>query len=449
MAVQEVDNSADAVNGFLNLFETGELSDIEIKVGNKRFQTHRVVLCMASDVLKTMLMSNFWPEGRTNKVILREDPECETVFEIFLRYLYTGKIVLSKVNVMPLLILADKYNVSTLSESCLNYMRTNCCLETVENMIPWLQYAIMCGYREIEDTCFQCISNNFSLIFDTDEFLSLNKETLEKFLRNSELVVNSEIVLYWHLYKWVLKNASEDSMEEMFLSLARHVRFPMIPFEKLVLLEKDELMNRNKDFFLQTIFLCMRFHHGLPIPMPKNRFHAFEMETQFLPRIYQLSDDTCCTYNIHVSNVSKMEEGAEHGAFFSTPVSFTERDRHIHQDWNVGFYPRGVKYEPCLMIGVPNNRLNGMMFRTVRLAFSTNCEKRTKFKISVLITVLGKQCFTYKSVTKDAIFDRDCTRFNFDDVIPFDEVCKKDSPYKSGGDSINLDIYIRPVHQLY
>lgn len=58
-----------------------------------------------------MLMKPEWTECHKSKVELQEMPECEKVFGCFLEYLYTGKLVITHTNVMPILALADKYIV--------------------------------------------------------------------------------------------------------------------------------------------------------------------------------------------------------------------------------------------------------------------------------------------------------------------------------------------------
>jgi hypothetical protein len=39
-----------------------------------------------------MLMNSKWSESQEKKIVLRESPACAAVFEVFLKYLYTGKI---------------------------------------------------------------------------------------------------------------------------------------------------------------------------------------------------------------------------------------------------------------------------------------------------------------------------------------------------------------------
>lgn len=445
MAVQEINNSGETLDRYDQLLETGDLSDIEIKVGNRKFQTHRLVLCTASDVLKTMLMSEFWPEGRSKRVVLREDPECAAIFEVFLHYLYTGKVTLDQTNVLPMLILADKYNVSHLSKSCLQYMCLNCCDMRV---ISWLHYAVICGYRELEDRCSMFISNNFNSVVISNEFLNLDKEKLIQFLKSSDLVVNSEYLLYTCVKKWINNAVSGGEQEDvLFHDLIKHIRFPMMSMQELLMLEKDPLMNNYKDVFLTNMFVSLRHHTGAAVQLPQKFLQALEMQKQFIPRIYLTEK---WSTDMYLEKVSKIKGHQVRGAFFSTPVSCSYSDESNHQDWHVMFYPKGVKYEPCIYIGVPHNLLNpGGVFEIVRLAFCTNCEKQTRYKISVLVlgqpTRLAGGDYVYSSITKDAIFDKDCTRFNLENVIPFDEVTKQLSPYKAKPDTLHLKIVIRPV----
>ena len=87
-----------------------------------------------------MLMNKNWAEHEERRIILKETPACQNVFEVlkyyreftssvvylksqptctilvqvFLKYLYTGKIQVDYANVIPILQLADKYNVKDL-----------------------------------------------------------------------------------------------------------------------------------------------------------------------------------------------------------------------------------------------------------------------------------------------------------------------------------------------
>lgn len=56
-------------------------------------------------------MNPEWNECRESVIELKEEPCCSVVFPQFLKYLYVGQIRISLQTVMPMLALADKYNI--------------------------------------------------------------------------------------------------------------------------------------------------------------------------------------------------------------------------------------------------------------------------------------------------------------------------------------------------
>lgn len=402
-----------------------------------------MVLCMSSDVFKTMLSSNTWPEGRSNLIVLQEDAQCAAVFEIFLKYLYIGQVNLDKNDVLPLLTLADKYNVSDLSRSCLEYIRENCSPQSKHVVISWLQYALMCGYKLVEEVCLNFIMRNFESVMNTNAFLNTSKEVLMTFLHSSDLVVNGEYSLYRALKKWLLENECENGEDtnNLFTSIMEHIRFPMMHLSELAALENDQLVNEHKQFYLRHIFSAMKYHTcslGLDwvSVSPKDRRR---WDKQFVPRIYETESWSTI---IIVENLSSVKEGEVRGAFFTTPSSYSDADQHTHLDWHVMFYPKGVVYDSCVMINVPINLINpSVVIKHVRLALSTQCETKRRFKITTLIVAKDdvEEEFAYDTQTRNAIFDKNHALFNFDDLY------KSHSIYKPDIDTLKIKIVIRPV----
>lgn len=165
------------------LYGDQDLSDIQIMVGHTVFYVHKLVLCCSSDVLRVMLTNPQWPESQRSKVVLKEEPECVAVFPAFIQYLYTGIIHLNHDTVMPLLMLADKYNVKDLREVCSNYMSSH--LVSVvhrSRAVSWLQYAQLCAHNELAFACAEFIRLNFHKVSSSSDFLLLEKENLMHFL---------------------------------------------------------------------------------------------------------------------------------------------------------------------------------------------------------------------------------------------------------------------------
>lgn len=128
-----MNNSTSVLHKIATLYAEQLMSDICLVVGNKRYPAHRVILCASSEVfqvypvdcmstavtsrflsfihLQVMLMNPEWSECRESVIELKEEPLCSEVFPQFLRYLYVGQIRISLQTVMPMLALADKYNI--------------------------------------------------------------------------------------------------------------------------------------------------------------------------------------------------------------------------------------------------------------------------------------------------------------------------------------------------
>ncbi len=99
---------------FMDLFDSGLFSDVEIKCGDQTFKCHKAVLAIRSDVLARMLLSDF-KEGQENVVVIKEiDPE---VLRIMLMYIYSGMISTEHITVQ-LFRAAHLYNVNRLANEC-------------------------------------------------------------------------------------------------------------------------------------------------------------------------------------------------------------------------------------------------------------------------------------------------------------------------------------------
>ncbi len=58
-------------------------------------------------------------------------------------------------------------------------MLSHCDPEAEEYLTSWQQYAILCGYAELEEICHTYISNNFESVMHTRQFKNFSKEILE------------------------------------------------------------------------------------------------------------------------------------------------------------------------------------------------------------------------------------------------------------------------------
>lgn len=107
----QMNNATSVLHKIANMYAEQLMSDICLVVGDNRYPAHRVILCASSEVFQVMLMNPEWSECRESVIELKEEQCCVEVFPQFLKYLYVGQIRISLTAVMPMLALADKYNI--------------------------------------------------------------------------------------------------------------------------------------------------------------------------------------------------------------------------------------------------------------------------------------------------------------------------------------------------
>jgi BTB/POZ domain. len=86
------------------------VSYIPLLIG-ERLRKGNVLTLICNFINQVMLMNPEWSESQESCVVLQETPACAAIFGDFIQYFYTGQIRINHLRVMPILALADKYNV--------------------------------------------------------------------------------------------------------------------------------------------------------------------------------------------------------------------------------------------------------------------------------------------------------------------------------------------------
>ena len=259
-----MDNSSEVVTKIAGLYAERLMSDVILVVGKvsqivlqainniliffsgkQELAAHRLILCASSEVFQIMLMNNSWTEASEKKIVLKESPECEAVFEVFLKYLYTGKISVNYSNVIPILQLADKYNVKDLLKVGLNFMSRNVPMAAKKNqVVSWYQFTTNCGYKEVARQCLNFIKWNFDLVSESIDWPNMQLDSLVQVLASSDLVTLQEVRVFRSVERWLtarrreMEDRGEDNiglhMERLTLACMGHVRYTLEDLSNLL-----------------------------------------------------------------------------------------------------------------------------------------------------------------------------------------------------------------------
>ncbi|XP_029161674.1 BTB/POZ domain-containing protein 17 [Nylanderia fulva] len=465
----EVDNSRTVLLKIATLYAERLMNDICLVVDGVEYPAHRLILCASSDVFQVMLMSPQWSESQESRVTLQETPQCAPIFSEFLRYFYTGQIRINYSVVLPILSLADKYNVKDLILLCLDYMRNHIALAAIHGtLVSWLQYTLNCGHHDISQACQNFIKWNLGLVARTADFGNFDLDILVSLLHQSSLVIKDEMTLYKCLEFWLDHQAErlraqlspdelEATLHQLVIAVMSPVRFPMMSPRQLADLLLSPLTKKYKEFFVERMSIGMSFHSGQTDRVREVSLNEEDGALLFEPRLYTV--DTCSSL-LTIENFHGLPSYHTRTLVFSSHSNLAEYAGDKTCEWVVDIYPKGVWFKKFFLIVWQGTvEMPEHVKRSVRL--SLTCKEppfnsHMRVKIGVLIYGLQDGVEHIARVTEIIHrFSRKDRILNLDDLLPFEElnpqqgsVSENVSPFLVGPnkDMLKLHIVISPAN---
>lgn len=436
----EVDNSKSVLLKIATLYAEQLMSDLTLEVAGVGYPAHRLILCASSEVFQVMLMNREWSEWRESRIVLQETPTAASVFPHFLKYFYTGQIKISHQTVLPVLSLADKYNVKDLVTLCLGYMSQHTAQAAQRGqLIAWMQYTMACGHGEVAKACQNFVKWNLEWVWSDAELGELDGETLLHLLQQSDLVLHNEMSLYHFVVRWLDKQRARLAAaglrdaalhwDSLVAAVFSHVRFPMMCPNQLAKLLLCPLTQEHKDFFMERMAIAMSYQSG--------QYERVEEVQQteagrmlFTPRLY--TEDTWGSV-LAVDNFHSLPSYHTRTFIFSTRRDMADHAQDI-VEWTVDLYPKGVWFRKSLLIvwagtyDVPE-----VVLRTVRISITCqNCPVAERYdtddgdvrvKIGILVWGVQKGVeHVASAVERVHRFSSQNRVLNIDDALDFDEL---------------------------
>jgi len=154
-------------NTVINFLNNQNLTDVTLQCQGKEFKAHKLILAAASPVFEAMFQEGT-KEHEDNYVNI-EDIDSD-IFDVFLRFLYSGQVDQLAEICLDLLVAADKYDVQPLREICIQHMATNI---SVDNAVEVLALAERHSVEPIKSLALQFIKTNFANVVESDSWISL------------------------------------------------------------------------------------------------------------------------------------------------------------------------------------------------------------------------------------------------------------------------------------
>ncbi|XP_052078674.1 BTB/POZ domain-containing protein 17-like isoform X1 [Mytilus californianus] len=262
-----------------------DLRDITLNIGDDSYSAHKFVLAKDSDVFRAMLYDDNWSKDNQTELALSETPECRAVFDKFLRYFYTADISVTVESSVGILCLADKYCVTSLKNLCTQYMIEKAKSPKVKNALSWYAWSKALGLTELIQQCAQTIAWNTDTLLKLKEWPGMDFDFVSDLLRNEDLVLQNEYLLYESLLQWLFHESHRSDLRENANKLFPLIRFPQMTVNQLYQIENSDIVEQEecKDVLNSLVCKAYRFRSLCP---SQGELDVMFNEPFYLPRNY-------------------------------------------------------------------------------------------------------------------------------------------------------------------
>lgn len=456
------DNSNALLKKIQNVYANKLLNDITLVVGGISYPAHRFMLCISSDVFETMLMNSTWSDSHQEVIELQEVPQCIEVFPVFLQYFYTGVITLEQSNIMPMLVLADKYNVKDLTALCVEYMREHIADAADQGqLVTWFQYVLSLNQPTTINALYYCkiwqdtecmdikppwnkllkACRNYikwNLDSCTKCFNTFQCDILVGLLKQSDLVIHDEMQLFGCVASWLNYQSAEkllecndpDTIEDYMSSLTEHVmsfiRYPMILPRQMAQLLMVPVVKQNKDFFVDKMAAAMEYNL---VKMEKQSELIYaEHVLECTPRLY-----TCerwgNSFRVRTKTIPNYQSIKRE---IVTRSSLFDREREVDEEsnWEIEMYLKGMCFGKAMLMSWRGSiELPEVIIKTVRATIKLKLRPEDIGKVArhvrvaiLVYAVQNKIVHVVTVVQKVVLFNTNQNLITIDDLMVYDAV---------------------------
>ena len=210
------------------------------------FRAHKNVLSAVSPFFVKLLKTDM---KEKEEGVIRFEEISKSILADVLDFIYTGSIKMKDEETAKELIFAAEYllllSLKTRAGRFIEKQLTS------TNCISTLRFAQKYRCDELVDKCTKFIHNNFASVAESDEFLRLEAEEVEKWISSENICVPDEEDVFRIILKWIEQNKSERKAK--FEKLFRHVRLASLSRDYLLNVVTNELVVENVSCSRQVV----------------------------------------------------------------------------------------------------------------------------------------------------------------------------------------------------
>ncbi|XP_072220476.1 kelch-like protein 40a [Leuresthes tenuis] len=247
-------------DGLCDLLENDKFVDCVLKIQDKEFRCHRLVLAASSPFFKAMFLSDL-EESKKREIVLKDVDA--GVMGMILRYLYTSDINLTEQNVQDIFMIANMYQIPSIFSVCVTYLQEKLVLA---NCLAIFRLGLLLDCPNLALTAKEFICERYQIVVRDQDFLQLGASELAIIITSDALNVEREELVFESMMDWV-KHDETKRLKDL-PELLHCVRFRLIPtdyFKEKV--ERHQYIRFNQEI-MKELELVKDAHKGR-LPKPK------------------------------------------------------------------------------------------------------------------------------------------------------------------------------------
>lgn len=210
-------------DGLCDLLENEKFVDCVLKIKDKEFPCHRLVLAASSPFFKAMFLSEL-EESKKREIVLKDvEP---SVMGMILRYLYTSDINLTEQNVQDIFMVANMYQIPSIFSVCMSYLQEKMVLG---NCLAIFRLGLLLDCPRLALAAREFICERYPVVVRDQDFLQLGASELGILITSDALNVECEEQVFESLMDWVKHD--ETNRLKHVPELLQCIRFRLIPLD--------------------------------------------------------------------------------------------------------------------------------------------------------------------------------------------------------------------------
>ncbi|KAK3557527.1 hypothetical protein QTP70_028490 [Hemibagrus guttatus] len=266
-------------DGLKELLNENKFVDCTLKVGDRCFPCHRLILAACSPYFRDIFFSEDGKVKEDLKEVALDDVD-PNILDMIIKYLYSAEIDLTDGNVQEIFALANRFQIPSVFTVCVNYLQKKL---SVSNCLAIFRLGLVLNVPRLAIAARDYSADRFESLSSEEEFLQLAPHELFALIGADALNVEKEEMVFEALMKWVRSNREKrvKSLEDAF----ECIRFRLMPekyFKEKV--ETDDIIKGNPELQKKLQVIRDAFKGKLPEGKKKEKKEGEEEdEEELLP----------------------------------------------------------------------------------------------------------------------------------------------------------------------